>query len=518
MALSLGFPLISALTVADLDPKAEALSPFCCTTCWDVDLTDAAGRVKYGNSELSVNGTGKLDGHPVEIGWRELFGAKPAFRRRYDLKGTVPAALVAKAGFPSPEPYITGPLATALHYQVATNGTGEVVGRFDIKGATATVAPLDWSKAPGTEGHVLLALKLAAGGKLTTADFESRANGLYGKGVLRFSGDNALQQITLSQLKIGQSDLGIDWKRAPDGVELLLQGSSLELPRLRNALKVRDEYAAKDPAGPAATSRARTKITLQLKQVLTQRGTLGYTNGRLEMAGERIASADMTIGGGKGSTFRITPAGTGRTLFLYVADFGMMLKDAGWLDGLVNGYLHIEGRLNDAAAGAPLEGTLKMGPFRLQKVTPRGTVGTLNSTIEGLSRAGNALQQFDSLEANITKIGDRIQIKNGRTSGQSIGLTTQGMIDLGNDTALLGGVVVPAFALNNMLSNVPLLGPLLTGGKDGGLFAISYKLHGPLDDLKTDVNMMSAVTPGARGALQRPPTPCKPPPARSCAP
>jgi hypothetical protein len=58
-------------------------------------------------------------------------------------------------------------------------------------------------------------------------------------------------------------------------------------------------------------------------------------------------------------------------------------------------------------------------------------------------------------------------------------------------------VVVPAFALNNLLSNVPLLGPLLTGGKDGGLFAISYQLHGPLDDLKTTVNVMSAVTPGA---------------------
>jgi len=44
---------------------------------------------------------------------------------------------------------------------------------------------------------------------------------------------------------------------------------------------------------------------------------------------------------------------------------------------------------------------------------------------------------------------------------------------------------------------VPLLGPLLTGGKDGGIFAIAYRLDGPLGDLKTDVNMMSAMTPGA---------------------
>ena len=80
----------------------------------------------------------------------------------------------------------------------------------------------------------------------------------------------------------------------------------------------------------------------------------------------------------------------------------------------------------------------------------------------------------------------RISIKNGRTSGQSIGLTSQGYVDLGNDTARLNGIVVPAFALNNLLSNVPLLGPLLTGGKDGGLFAISYQLQGPLDDLSLD--------------------------------
>src|SRR5213078_4869416 len=82
------------------------------------------------------------------------------------------------------------------------------------------------------------------------------------------------------------------------------------------------------------------------------------------------------------------------------------------------------------------------------------------------------------------------------TAGKSIGLTTAGTIDLANDQAHLRGVVVPAFALNNLLSNVPLLGPLLTGGKDGGLFAVSYSLEGPFDDLKSNVSMMSAVTPG----------------------
>ncbi|MDP1960710.1 MAG: DUF3971 domain-containing protein [Reyranella sp.] len=515
--VGLAFPLIDALAVADIDIKADAeLRGFSLKDALgDVDLTDAVARVKYGNSELSVSGTGKFDGHAVEIGWRELYGAKVPFRRRYELKGTVPAALVAKAGFPSPEPYVTGPVGVNLQYQVAPNGTGEVTGRFDLKAAKLAIQPLLWTKDPGADSQLTMALKLAAGGKLTTADFEGRGNGLQGKGQVKFSADNAVQQVVLQQIKIGQTDLAIDWKRGPGGVEVSLRGKALELLRVRNMLKAREEIAAKEPKGAAAAGHANTKVTVQLEQVLVKRGTLGYLNGRLELVGDRVASADLTLGGGKGSTFRVTPAGKNRNVFFYVADFGQLLKDAGWIDGLVGGYLHIEGRFNDLWADPPFEGTLKMGPYRLQVVQQRGDIGTLNAAIEGLGRAGEATQQFDNLEAKIVKVADRIDVRNGRTSGRSIGLTTQGWLDLAKETAQLRGVVVPAFALNNLLSNVPLLGPLLTGGKDGGLFAISYSLEGPFDDLKSNVSMMSAVTPGVLREIFNAPPDGSPPPAPS---
>jgi len=497
--VSLGFPLIDALTVAELEIAADAqLTSFSLKdVLGEVDLTEATARVKYGNSELIVTGQGKLDGSPVDVTWRELFAAKAPFRRRYEVKGTVPATIVAKAGFPSVEPYVVGPVGTTLQYQVATNGTGEVTGRFDMKAAKLAVTPIAWSKEAGTEALATMTLKLAAGGKITTADFDGRGNGLQAKGQVRFGSDSSVQQISLQQLKLGQTDMTVDWRRNPGGVDVAIKGQSLEFQRVRDMLNARDAAVGREPKGVASVSRTSTKATVQLQNVVVKRGSLGYLNGRLEFIGDRVAAADLTMGGGKGSTLRVTPTAQGRALFFYVADFGQLLNEAGWMDGLVNGYLHIEGKFNDTWADPPLEGTLKMGPFRLQRVTARRDVGTLNSAIDGLDSAGNALQQFDSLSAGLTKAGDRIQIRNGRTSGQSIGLTTQGVIDIGQDTARLNGVVVPAFALNNLLSNVPLLGTLLTGGKDGGLFAISYQLHGPFDDLKTDVNMMSAVTPGA---------------------
>ena len=63
-----------------------------------------------------------------------------------------------------------------------------------------------------------------AHGKLTTIDVDGRANGLSAKGQVRFAGDNALQQITVQQLKLGQTEVAGDWKRVPGGVEVVVPG------------------------------------------------------------------------------------------------------------------------------------------------------------------------------------------------------------------------------------------------------------------------------------------------------
>ncbi len=504
--LTLAFPLLNALAVADIDVKAEAaLSGFSLKgAIGAVDLTDAVGKVVYANSQLSVTGVGKFDGNGVDIAWREQFAPRAPYRQRYELKGTIPVALIAKAGFPSPEPYVSGAIGvTSLVYQTAANGTSDLQGRFDLKGAKVALAPLGWTKEAGTEGLLTLALKFGAGAKLTTADIEGRGNGLSAKGQVRVGPDSAIQQISISQFTLGRTDMTADWRRSAGGVDVTLRGRSLELARVRQALKARDDVARTTPGGAAATARESTRLTLQLDRVFLAEGSLGALNGRLDLSGDRMTAAELTIGAGKGGTVRIATAGTGRDLNVYIADFGALLRETGWLDGLVGGALDFRGRFDDTFATTPLTGKLKIGPYRLERVAPRAEVGTLNSAIDGLNRAGNALQQFDSLEASVNKIGDRIELRDGHTAGGSIGLTTAGVIDLAKDAAHLRGIVVPAFALNNMLSNVPLLGPLLTGGKNGGVFAISYRLDGPLDALKTDINMMAAMTPGALRELFR---------------
>jgi len=498
--LTLSFPLLNSITVSDIDIKAEAaVSAFSLRNAiGTVDLTDGVGRLVYANSQLNVTGTGKFDGNAVDIVWREQFAPHAAYRQRYEVKGTIPAALVAKAGFLSPEPYVSGPVnVTSFSYQVAANGSAELNGKFDLKGAKLT-SPIAWSKDAGTDGHLTLGMKLAPGGKLSTADFEAHANGLQTKGQVRFGADNSVQQVAVGELSIGGTNISADWRRGTAGsVEVDLRGRSLELSRVRAMLKAREDLAKANPGGPASRARESTRLLLQLDRVVLQRGSLGSLNGTLELSGDRMVSANLGIGAGRGGTLRIAPAAQGRSVNLYVADFGGLLRETGWVDGMSGGFLDFRGRIDDNAAGAPLTGRLKLGSYRLQRMTPRPDIGTLNSTIDALKRAGDPLQPFDALETQVIKSGDRIELKDGHTSNNSIGLTTAGVIDLASDQAHLRGIVVPGFVLNNLLSNVPLLGPLLTGGRNGGVFAIAYRLDGPLGDLKSDVNILSAVTPGA---------------------
>ena len=76
-----------------------------------------------------------------------------------------------------------------------------------------------------------------------------------------------------------------------------------------------------------------------------------------------------------------------------------------------------------------------------------------------------------------------------------LGLTIEGKIDLFLETLELKGLIVPAYTINSLLANIPILGELF-GGPGGGLFAATYSIRGPLNNPSVGVNPLSVLTPG----------------------
>ena len=80
--------------------------------------------------------------------------------------------------------------------------------------------------------------------------------------------------------------------------------------------------------------------------------------------------------------------------------------------------------------------------------------------------------------------------------GPSLGITFEGSVDLDQDQVDLRGAVAPAYALNGILGDVPVIGDILVGGEGEGIFAVTYEASGSSGDPQVAVNPFSALTPG----------------------
>ncbi len=77
-----------------------------------------------------------------------------------------------------------------------------------------------------------------------------------------------------------------------------------------------------------------------------------------------------------------------------------------------------------------------------------------------------------------------------------MGFTLGGWIDTAKDRTDVSGTFVPLYGLNNVVSQVPIFGPLLGGGHNEGLFGINFRVAGAMSSPNISVNPLSAIAPG----------------------
>jgi len=179
--------------------------------------------------------------------------------------------------------------------------------------------------------------------------------------------------------------------------------------------------------------------------------------------------------------------------------------------------LRVSGAFDDTTPDHALAGTLDLSDFRVIHAPALGKLLqalTLYGLVEALSGPGLG---FSRLIAPFKLDGDALELTDARAFSASLGLTAHGWIDRTNDRVDLDGTVVPAYLFNTILGHIPLIGQLFTAEKGGGLFAMNYSLHGPIDNPNVAANPLSVLTPGIlRGMFGSfdappPPTPRRPP-------
>ncbi|HSR56134.1 MAG TPA: AsmA-like C-terminal domain-containing protein, partial [Alphaproteobacteria bacterium] len=164
---------------------------------------------------------------------------------------------------------------------------------------------------------------------------------------------------------------------------------------------------------------------------------------------------------------------------------------------MVGGELSIKGTYDDTKPDSPLTGTFLVRQFQMVRAPLMARllgILSLDGIVSTLSGKGIA---FDELVAPFTKTGDDLRIKNAKAYGSALGFTASGWMDLEQDKLDISGTVVPAYTINKILGWIPLLGDVLVGEKGSGVFAATYRMHGPFSDPKVSTNPLATFAPGA---------------------
>ena len=150
----------------------------------------------------------------------------------------------------------------------------------------------------------------------------------------------------------------------------------------------------------------------------------------------------------------------------------------------------------------PQAGSLTIGGFALRdepalrRIIPTGGQTQVASGDPRIPAIDVSEVAFTALKASFSRTATKLDFRDAAIFGPSVGFKLDGWIDYVRDRADIAGTFVPAYGLNNMFSQVPLFGPLLGGGQNEGLFAVTFRITGLASQPTLTVNPLSAVAPG----------------------
>ena len=87
--------------------------------------------------------------------------------------------------------------------------------------------------------------------------------------------------------------------------------------------------------------------------------------------------------------------------------------------------------------------------------------------------------EFSRMRAEFTRSPGKLAIRDGVVWGPAMGATIEGQFDYARDEVRLRGTFIPAYALNNILARVPIVGLFIGGGQNEGVFGMTYEVVGP---------------------------------------
>jgi hypothetical protein len=494
------FPLVKKLAFSRVDYGAQATlaNVGIKQIMFGRDLTGGDLKLQLDRSAMQLEGKAALGGNPLTVTWSYSLKPSSPVVARYVVHTQLDEAGRQALGVDVAGDRLGGPIGVDLDYSLSAGRKAEATVALDLKQTTMSLAELGWKKTAGTPANARLRLQLQDDHLTAIREATVKGGGLDAEIAASFAPDangSSLTRLEIARLSVGKTNLmGSVTPRASGGWRVQLTGASFDATAMLARDHDPDHKTASSHVGPPlAIDASFDRLILGDKREATAvRGALFRDGGHWE-----AASVDLGMAGGGTASLRFGKAGGDHSFKLTSSDYGALLKLLDVTDTVRGGNVELAGRVDDTDGERVLRGHATGSDYRivgapmfarLLSVASFAGIGALLSG-EGIP--------FNHLSADFTYDGGKISVTDMRVNGSAIGINASGTIDFDGGTLDVNGTLVPAYSLNSVLGNVPVLGKLLLGGEGQGIFGANFRVSGTLDDPKISVNALSTIAPGA---------------------
>lgn len=508
--VALAIPLTAHTKASDIQPKITG-------TLADVTLEHAMGehRLEAGAFQLAVDesqstlkGDARLAGVPVTIDMRQPRQGKTA--GEINVSAVLDEAARARLNM-NIGSAISGPVTVSARLPLPESGAAQANSaaspqKIDIDLTRARINEVipGWTKAAGKAGKLSFALEEQRGGiRLSDLTLDA-GNVSAARGVAELDAKGGLQRLRLGSFRMSPSDnMRVDIDRADDIYKVTVRGQLIDARPMLRAI-VTDDGGKRGAGGSASGTGQATgqtagapKIDLDLSStILAGFNDESLTNASLKLTSRngqvRSAAMDGRFGQATASLRLASQGANAESLEIRSGNAGALLRFADLYRRMYGGDLVISAALGRRSQS----GAIDIARFVLRDEPALGRIVAAQPATSGANRINVSEVPFQRLQGQFDRKGGRVQLRDGIIWGPQVGIKLDGTVDFANDRTDLTGTFIPAYALNNAFARIPIVGPLIGGGANEGLFAVSFRITGPASGPTLTVNPLTAVAPG----------------------
>lgn len=492
-AVSRGAPPGTLQWNADIDFKDLSLS----RRIGGSFVTDATGSIKVDQSSAIINAEGRLDGIPATVSMTEPLKRSGMVKPQQKIKLEVDDKTRDKL-FPELKGLISGPMTVELGMKNADKRHIHA----DLGKTRVSLPWLGWQKGSGVPAKLefdLIEKGPAEGKNFDVENLVLTGDTFGARGALSIA-DGSLQSVDLNEVRLTRADR-LSLKTALNGgsYRVTVRGARFDA---RALIKQAMEQNHKR-SGSQTKDNSRLVVSAQIDEVTGFHGeTLKNLAVSYEKAGSRVSglSINATTSSGKKFTATNNDQEGARSLTSRSEDAGAVLRFFDFYDKMRGGKISV----GLAGQGdGPLSGQIDARDFsivdepRLAKIVSSSPEPGGRSLDQAVKRKIDVSRVDFERGFSFIEMGKRyLKLSRGVVRGPSVGATFQGTLYDSKGSMEITGTFMPAYGLNRMFSEVPILGALLGNGRDKGLLGITFKLIGSAKQPQVIVNPISIIAPG----------------------